>query len=649
MMQGMIKFKYLFILTISFGAFLPVKAQDKTNLWKGFEKVTVSIDGHDAYYVKPKQSLPGNPWVWRASFPDWHTEIDSILLTKGFYVAFVNVDNQYGSPQALQVWDKFYTYLTEKQAFAHKVALEAVSRGGLYVYGWAKRNPDKVSCIYGETPVCDFKSWPGGKGKGPGDANSWKELKEVYHFTEEQAMAYKDNPIDNLEGLASFRVPVLHTIGLNDKLVPPDENTYLFAKNYIALGGPVSIQPITQGPVELQGHHVKIDRPDYYADFIYSNSYPVKNALPYSNYVTTASKLNNFYYAVTVKKKATVSFLGGSITFNPGWRNKICRYLKETYPETDFHFIAAGIPSLGSLPHAFRVQRDILDSGKTDLLFLEAAVNDRATDSTTQVRALEGIVRHARNANPYADVIMMAFVDPQKMENYAKGKISPELLNHELIAKHYNLPYVNLALEVNDKIKNKELTWADDFKDIHPAYYGQELYFASIKTLLQECVEDKYKVPFKIAMPQVIDKARYENGSYYDLANAKLGKGWQITPDWDPKDGLSTRPGFVHVPVLNAEEPGSELSLPFKGNAVGIAVVAGGDAGTISYAIDNGPYKDKDLFTEFSSWLHLPIYHLLGDNLSNGSHVLKIKISDKKNNSSKGHACRIVHFLVNNK
>jgi sialidase-1 len=54
-----------------------------------------------------------------------------------------------------------------------------------------------------------------------------------------------------------------------------------------------------------------------------------------------------------------------------------------------------------------------------------------------------------------------------------------------------------------------------------------------------------------------------------------------------------------------------------------------------------------DLFTEFSSWLHLPVYHLLGDNLSDGNHVLKIKISPKKNNASKGHACRIVNLFVN--
>jgi sialidase-1 len=280
---------------------------------------------------------------------------------------------------------------------------------------------------------------------------------------------------------------------------------------------------------------------------------------------------------------------------------------------------------------------------------VEAAVNDRGTDSTTQVRALEGIVRHAKLNNPMMDVILMAFVDPQKMENYAKGKVSPELLNHQLIATHYNLPYVNLALEVNDKIKNKELTWADDFKDIHPWYHGQEIYFETIKALLKASVAAGYKTPVKAVLPKPIDKANYNNGSYYNITNARLDKGWAINPNWNPGDGLSTRPGFVDVPMLIATEPGSELTLLFKGTAVGAAVVAGPDAGIISYSIDNGSYKDLDLLTEYYSWIHLGVYHLLGDNLSNSSHTLKIKISDKKNNASRGNACRIVNFLVNSK
>ncbi|WP_276504716.1 hypothetical protein [Terrimonas pollutisoli] len=56
--------------------------------WKGFERIHFTVADHNAYYVQPKQTLEGKPWVWRASFPDWHTEMDSLLLAKGFHVFF---------------------------------------------------------------------------------------------------------------------------------------------------------------------------------------------------------------------------------------------------------------------------------------------------------------------------------------------------------------------------------------------------------------------------------------------------------------------------------------------------------------------------------------------------------------------------------
>jgi len=622
-----------------------------TSTWKGFERVTFTINGHDAYYVKPKQALPGNPWVWRASFPDWHTDMDSILLTKGFYVAYISVDDQYGSPQSLQVWDKFYNYLTDKMSFAPKAALEAVSRGALYAYGWAKRNPDKVTCVYAETPVCDIKSWPGGKERGIGDTTLWSQLKVAYHFTEAQAMAYNDNPVDNLEGLASFRVPVLHVIGLNDKLAPPAENTYLFAQRYVAAGGPMSIYPVTIGPQELQGHHFPIDRPAYYADFIINNSYPVKKILPYGDYHEKAGGLPNFSKAAATRKQVTVTFLGGSITYNPGWRQKVCRYLQERFPDVKFHFIAAGIPSLGSLPHVFRLQHDVLDSGKTDLLFVEAAVNDRVngTDSITQVRALEGIIRHAKKSNPQMDIVMMAFADPDKTNDYNKDIIPAEIKNHQLIAHYYNLPFINLSKEVRDKMNNKEFTWTDDFKDLHPAVFGQELYFETIKSLLQDCFDHQANdtTGLKLSLPKPMDKASFQNGKYYNIKNAVYKNGWTITDKWQPSDGLPTREGFVNIPVLSSNTPGTELSLPFKGTAIGIAIVSGSDAGMISYAIDNGSFKDIDLYTQWSGMLHLPWYLLLGDDLKKANHILRIRISEQKNKASKGNACRIVNFLVN--
>lgn len=387
--------------------------------------------------------------------------------------------------------------------------------------------------------------------------------------------------------------------------------------------------------------------------------------LPYAAYFSARGGLEYSYAVIAKEKKVTVGFLGGSITYNPGWRDMVCDYLKKKWPLTSFHFIAAGIPSLGSLPHAFRIQRDLLDSGRIDLLFVEAAVNDRVngTDSIAQLRSLEGIVRHAKRSNPSMDIIMMAFADPAKTKDYNTGKIPVEVANQELVAGHYQLPSINIAREVRDKMDHGEFSWEKDFKDVHPAPFGQELYFDNIKALLEECyggyegkgksqaglgnIGERRGVRQPMPLPAPLDKANLDNGRYYSIEHASYGKDWQLDRDWTPSDSAHTRPGFVHVPVLSAVMPGAELSLSFTGNAIGVALLSGPDAGIISYAIDDQPSKQIDSYTQWSSWLHLPWYLLLGSGLKEGAHVLHCKISAEKNSASKGTACRIVHFLVN--
>ncbi|MNL65617.1 hypothetical protein D3C87_1899700 [compost metagenome] len=99
--------------------------------------------------------------------------------------------------------------------------------------------------------------------------------------------------------------------------------------------------------------------------------------------------------------------------------------------------------------------------------------------------------------------------------------------------------------------------------------------------------------------------------------------------------------------MLVATRPTATLTLSFKGTAVGMSVVSGADAGTVVYSIDNGPEKELDLYTQWSKSLHLPWYVLFGSNLKEGSHILKLRISEHKNEKSTGNACRIAHFLVN--
>lgn len=269
-MKYFCSFLLFFCFTVSVMAQTITEAHNSK--WNSFDKTDFKFNGIPAWVIAPKKPLQAKPWVWRAYFPNWHTEIDSILLEKGFHIAYINTNDLFGHSKALDIWDKFYNYLSVKKGFAPKVALEGISRGGLYVYGWAKRNPNKVSCIYAEAPVCDFKSWPAGKGSSKGSTADWKKLLEVYGFTEEEALKYADQPKDNLDQLAALKVPILHVIGLDDRIVPIAENTLILIQNYILKGGPATIIPMTKGKQTLEGHHFPIEEPALIADFIYRSN-----------------------------------------------------------------------------------------------------------------------------------------------------------------------------------------------------------------------------------------------------------------------------------------------------------------------------------------------------------------------------------------
>jgi pimeloyl-ACP methyl ester carboxylesterase len=222
----------------------PVPFPGKTSDWHGFVKYDFEIDGKAVLVVTPKTAAPGRPWVWHGEFFGHKPAPDIELLKRGFHIAYVRVPDMLGSPTAVQHWNKCYAELTEKYGLQKKVALVGLSRGGLYCYNWAAVNPEKVACIYGDAPVCDFKSWPGGKGKGKGSARDWKLVLERYEFKDEAAaLAYDKNPVDNLAPLAAAKVPLLHVYGDADDVVPWEENTGLIAERYRQLGGDITLIP----------------------------------------------------------------------------------------------------------------------------------------------------------------------------------------------------------------------------------------------------------------------------------------------------------------------------------------------------------------------------------------------------------------------
>ncbi|HNQ89040.1 MAG TPA: GDSL-type esterase/lipase family protein [Verrucomicrobiota bacterium] len=210
--------------------------------WHGFARYDFDVAGKTATVVAPPIAAPGRPWVWHGEFFGHKPNPDLALLGRGFHVVYLSVPDMLGCPEAVRQWNGLYRELTERYGLSPKPALVGLSRGGLYCYNWAIANPDKTACIYGDAPVCDFKSWPGGKGKGPGSPRDWQLVLDRYGFVSEaEALAYAGNPVDNLRALAEAKVPLLHVYGDADEVVPWDENTGLVAERYRRLGGDITL------------------------------------------------------------------------------------------------------------------------------------------------------------------------------------------------------------------------------------------------------------------------------------------------------------------------------------------------------------------------------------------------------------------------
>lgn len=599
--------------------------------WEGYSRIDFKYNERDAILVFPKKALPGNPWIWRPAFFGAFPSVDKALLDKGFHVAYYDLTHLYGSPRAMREGELFYTYMTDTYGLSPKVTLEGFSRGGYCALNWAIKNPDKVSCIYVDAPVCDVLSWPGRK-----QAGLWNDFLIEWQLTDAQMSNFKGNPLDNLAELANHQIPIITVCGDADDIVPFKENSKLLFDRYRSLGGQIEL--ILKPGVSHHPH--SLENPSPVVDFIIRNQPGYRKKL----HINKRGSLQNSYSKFKQGGKVRVAFLGGSITEMNGWRTLICDDLKQRFPETDFDFVAAGIGSTGTTPGAFRLDHDVLSKGNIDLLFVEAAVNDDTNyfGSTEQVRGMEGEVRHALSVNPETDIIMLHFIYDPFISVIQGGRIPDVILNHERVANHYLIPSINLAQEIAERMENGEFSW-EQFGGTHPSPFGHTFYAAAINHLFDEMWTSDLPIKAHDIPQAPLDKYSYYHGKFIDIREAKPDKGWTYEAAWHPEDKAGTRNGFVDVPMLETKKAGSKLTLSFTGTAIGIFCVAGPQAGIIEYRVDKKPFKKLDMYTQWSSGLYIPWVYMLETELEDTPHQLELRMTAE----GKGTECQIRNFVVN--
>lgn len=360
--------------------------------------------------------------------------------------------------------------------------------------------------------------------------------------------------------------------------------------------------------------------------------------------------VSNFIATMEKERKAHVAFLGGSITENKTGHSKmVADWLVETWSDVNFTFTNAGLASTCSVSGAGRIGRDVLAKGDVDLLIVEFAVNDdqdAAHDRTTAIRGLEGIIRQYFAANPKGDIISVQYVNPSILQKAKNGEEAVSVAAHKSVARHYDVPIVDVGLALAREIEKGTMTWEEDYKGTHPNQAGYRFASDLIISVIEETISGE--TPQNVSIPEPIDPHSYSGVTMIDPQKFHWLGGWNFAPvskDLFPEGGI--RENYLQYKALRSDSAGDYLYYTFSGKMLGAFVLAGPDSGSLEVSVDNGEWKSVELYHRFSKGLNYPRTVILADNLTNGYHQIALRTAKSSNPASKGSTASILWFIAN--
>ena len=285
-----------------------------------------------------------------------------------------------------------------------------------------------------------------------------------------------------------------------------------------------------------------------------------------------------------------------------------------------------------------------------NLVILDFAHSDRGLAEPTVQAGLEGMLRQARTQYPLADILLVHAPSRALLQDYREGKAPNSIAYHEKLAEHYRLPSINLARLIAEKIISGELKEEDLFLgDTVLSDAGDKVCLAAVMPLLHQGLEVARKSPGMEtnAVPAPLSHYRIETpaANHWDSVvpydRATWAPGWL---DWQ----ASPLERYLHV--LRCDESGSELTLRFKGDVVGVTLIVGPDSGDIEYSLDGAAWTLKRVFAEGTGDTYKEAPLLLGDGLkADGEHKLQLRVAPNSPKGSRGKTLRIANFLINGK
>lgn len=359
--------------------------------------------------------------------------------------------------------------------------------------------------------------------------------------------------------------------------------------------------------------------------------------------------LENTIYRLKKDKRLTIGFFGGSITEGAGasdpsktsWRGSVTDWFRAQYPDCGINPIQAAIGGTGSSLGIFRAGRDLL-SKHPDLVFIEYSVNDGLGNYDEILSNSETIVRKIYADNPYADIIYVHTTTKGISEHIAKGGEYTARSAHSAVMHRYAIPQIDMGEILRSRVLSEGGDWLRYTTDtVHPNDEGYKIYTNAVTDFLSGQLSAA--VPgflTGVKLPEPLSdlsrlEARLEDS--YGAFDRSEPKGWHKTDK-----SLCGR--YEHY--IEADEAGAELVYSFNGRRVGLYLMLAKDSGDLIWSIDGGEERTLRTWDHYCKSFNRAGGMLLGGELPNGPHTLKLRVSADKADESEGRAIRIGAFMV---
>lgn len=356
--------------------------------------------------------------------------------------------------------------------------------------------------------------------------------------------------------------------------------------------------------------------------------------------------LNNTIYKLKNNKKLNIGYFGGSITEGAGasdpskcWRSITTQWFRDTYPDCEINEIMAAIGGTGSDLGAYRCEKDLL-SGDPDLVFFEFSCNDAEDPFLPIVNNCESIYRKIWEKDPTTEIVVVYTMIQSMDETITSGNVVESRAAHMATALYYgDLMQIDMGEILRRRMHLAGGDWNTYTVDtVHPNDDGYRIYADTvIARLSKELAKDSVGIKERIMPPCLFGDRSYVGAHLVDAKEVDFGEGWTFVDK-----SLCER--YPHY--YEATAAGAELEFKFSGIRLGLYWMMAKDSGDIDYSIDGGEWKHASSWDFYCKNFDRAHRMMLTDDLKRGEHILKLRVSDIKEEESEGSAIRIGAFLV---